>query len=99
MIKGNITETDEDNTCFKPCPNERKYSSKFFLKYWKLFKILRPLIKNQKFLKYLPSNFYKFIVMNVEVKIKRRIHLNVHLLALLNHENVIILIFIVLMHI
>ena len=30
-------------------------------KYWKLFKVLRPLIKNQKFLKYLPSNFYKFI--------------------------------------
>ena len=36
LIKGNITETADDKTCFNPCPKERKYKSKFFLKYWKL---------------------------------------------------------------
>tara|TARA_Y100001936_G_scaffold117913_1_gene115390 strand:+ start:486 stop:788 length:303 start_codon:yes stop_codon:yes gene_type:complete len=33
FIKGNITEIEEDNTCFKPCPKDRKYRRRFFLKY------------------------------------------------------------------
>ena len=33
FINGNITEIEEDNTCFKPWPKDRKYSRKFFLKY------------------------------------------------------------------